>query len=126
MLRAVHDVLDEIGAGETPRLLVCNKIDRLDAEQRRELHLRYGDAVLVSAATGEGLDELGARIEQEFRRTLRTVRLLLPYAEGGRLAELHRIAGDLEREDTAEGVRVQALVPARVAERYARFSANGA
>ena len=126
MLRAVHDVLDEIGAGETPRLLVCNKIDRLDAEQRRELHLRHGDAVLVSATTGEGLDELGGRIEQEFRRTLRSVDLLLPYAEGGRLAELHRIAGELEREDTAEGVRVQALVSARVAERYARFSANGA
>jgi len=126
MLGAVHEVLDEIGAGETPRLLVANKIDRLDAEQRRELHLRHGDAVLVSATTGEGLDELGARIEQEFRRALRTVDLLLPYAEGGRLAELHRIAGELEREDTAEGVRVQALVPARVAERYARFSLNGA
>jgi len=126
MLGAVHEVLDEIGAGETPRLLVANKIDRLDAEQRRELHLRHGDAVLVSATTGEGVDELGARIEQEFRRTLRTVDLLLPYAEGGRLAELHRIAGELEREDTADGVRVQALVPARIAERYARFSLNGA
>ena len=55
------------------------------------------------------------------------VELLLPFAEGGRLAELHDVAGDLEREDTAEGVRVRARVPAPVAERYARFAvADGA
>ena len=59
------------------------------------------------------------------RRSLRSVDLLLPYAEGARLAELHDIAGDLERTDTAEGVRVHARVPATLAERYERFSVNG-
>ena len=64
--------------------------------------------MLVSALTGEGLEELGERIEAEFARALRDVELLLPYREGGRLAELHEVAGDLEREDTPEGVRVKA------------------
>ena len=83
--------------------------------------------MLVSALDGEGLEELEERIERAFARTLRPVELLLPYAEGGRLAELHDVAGDLEREDTAEGVRVRARVPATVAERYARFAvADGA
>ena len=51
----------------------------------------------------------------------------MPFAEGGRLAELHDVAGDLERTDTADGVRVRARVPAPVAERYARFAvADGA
>ena len=80
--------------------------------------------MLVSALDGEGLDELQDRIERAFRATLRPVDLLVPFAEGGRLAELHDVAGDLERTDTADGVRVRARVPATVAERYARFAVD--
>ena len=46
----------------------------------------------------------------------------MPYTQGGSLAELHDIAGDLHRKDTPEGVHVRALVPARLAERFARFA----
>lgn len=128
MMRAVDSVLGEIGAGDQPRLLILNKADALDGDQRHEVQLRHPDGMLVSAATGEGLDALGERIEEEFARRLRDVELLLPYSEGGRLAELHEIAGDLEREDTADGVRVTAKLPATVAARYARYAVgvNGA
>src|SRR4051795_9938612 len=122
MTRAVEDVLEEIGAGDTARLLVLNKADMLDEERRRELSFRHPDGILISAATGEGLDELRERIEDAFRKTLQPVELLVPYAEGGRLAELHDLAGDLERTETAEGVRIRAQVPATVAERFARFA----
>ena len=53
---------------------------------------------------------------------LRPLELLVPYTDGGSLAELHELAGEVSREDTAEGVRVHALVPARLAERFARFA----
>jgi GTPase len=122
MRRSVEQTLEEIGAGEQPRLLVLNKIDLLDAEARDELRLRHSDAVLVSGATGEGLGELRARIERELMHTLRTVELLVPYADGRSLAELHQVAGEVSREDTPEGVRVSALVPARLAGRFARFA----
>jgi GTP-binding protein HflX len=122
MMRAVEDTLEEIGAGDRPRLLVLNKVDQLDAEQRDGLRHRHPDAVHVSALTQEGFDDLRVAIEQAFARTLQSVELLLPYSEGGRLAELHDVAGDLHREDTAEGVHVVARLPAAVAERYARFS----
>jgi GTPase len=122
MVRAVEDVLEEIGAGAQPRLLVLNKADLLDDERRRELHFRHPGAILVSAETGEGLEALGDRVEAAFRRTLRPVELLVPYDEGGSLAELHEVAGDLEREETAEGVRVSASLPEAVAERYERFA----
>ncbi|HVW18725.1 MAG TPA: GTPase HflX [Solirubrobacteraceae bacterium] len=129
MMRAVEEVLEEIGAGDRPRLLVFNKADRLDERAHEDLLLEYSDparpAVLVSALTGEGLEMLGERVEDMFRATLRSVDLLVPYSEGARLAELHEIAGDLERVDTPEGVRVHARVPAAVAERYARYVANG-
>jgi len=123
MLRAVDDVLEEIGAGGRPRLLVLNKADALDEERRRELAFRHPEGILVSAVTGEGLDELRDRIEDAFKRTLQRIDVLVPYAEGGRLAELHEVAGDLEREDTAEGVRIRATVPPTVADRFAAYSA---
>jgi GTP-binding protein HflX len=122
MLQAVDDVLDEIGAGERPRVLVMNKVDALDDDQRHALRFRHPAAVAVSAATGEGLDALRVRIEEEFSRSLRRIDILLPYAEGGRLAELHDAAADLEREDTPEGVHIRASVPPTVADRYAVFA----
>jgi GTP-binding protein HflX len=122
MRHAVEAVLEEIGANESPRVLVLGKVDLLDEDARHELRLRHPEAVLVSGATGEGLPELAERIEQELRHTLCTVELLVPYAHGGSLAELHEIAGEIARHDTPEGVRVHALVPARLAARYARFA----
>ncbi len=122
MLKAVEDVLEEIGAGERPRMLVLNKADAIDAERRAELRRRHPDGILVSAASGAGVDRLRERIEDDFVRRMQPIELLLPYAEGGRLAELHDIAGDLEREDTPDGVRVTARVTPTVAERFARFA----
>jgi GTP-binding protein HflX len=122
MTRAVDDVLEEIAAGEAHRLLVLGKADLIDADRRAELANRHPDAVLISAASGEGLTELTERIEVEFARTLREVELLLPYREGGRLAELHELAGDLVREDTPEGVRVTARLRPAVAARFAPFA----
>jgi GTPase len=122
MTRAVEDVLHEIDAEEARRLLVLGKADKIGAERRAELENRHPDAVLVSSLTGEGLGELIERIGDEFARTLQEVELLIPFDEGGRLAELHEIAGDLEREETPGGVRVVARLPASVAARYERFT----
>ncbi len=121
MTRAVEDVLHEIDAEEAPRLLVLGKSDLVSEERRAELRNRHPNAVLVSSFTGEGIAELIERIEDEFARTLQEVELLIPFEEGGRLAELHELAGDLEREETPDGVRVVARLPATVAARYGRF-----
>ena len=125
MMAAVDEVLEEIGAGDTPRLLALNKIDLLDETRRRELSFRLPDAVQVSGETGLGLDDLRDAIEARFLATLKPMELLVPYREGGTLSELHDLAGELEREDTAEGVRIRARVPAAAAPRFERFSQNG-
>ncbi len=119
---AVCSVLEEIGAGEGPRVLVLNKVDLVDEQAAHELRLRHPDAVPISAADGVGLDALAERVERELRHLLQPVELLVPYAHGGSLAELHELAGEIARRDTPEGVRVRALVPARVAARFARFA----
>ena len=78
--RRGREVLDEIDAGDRPRLLVFNKIDLLDEEERRRVLVGRRDAVGISAETGEGLDELRERIAIEFERTLEPMELLVPYA----------------------------------------------
>jgi GTP-binding protein HflX len=125
MLSAVEEVLAETGAAERPRLLVLNKVDLLDEDRRRELGFRHPRAIQVSAVTGEGLEDVSAAIEARFLATLQPMELLVPYDEGGRLSELHDLAGEMEREDTAAGVRVRARVPSGVAPRFERFAVNG-
>jgi GTP-binding protein HflX len=125
MIAAVEEVLVEIDADERPRLLALNKIDLLDADRRRELSFRFPAAVQISGETGEGLDALRSEIEARFLSSLERMDLLVPYEEGGSLSELHELAGELEREDTAEGVRVRASVPSAAAPRFERFNSNG-
>ena len=101
-------------------------MDLLDQDRRRELSFRHPRAVQISAQTGEGLEPLAEAIEGRFLASLRTMELLVPYQEGGRLSELHDLAGDMEREDTPEGAHIRARVPAGVAPRFERFSVGGA
>jgi len=122
-MRAVDAVLEEIGAGDRPRLLVLNKADLLEPKERDEVLLHHADAVLVSALTGEGLDLLRTEIESAFEETLADVELLVPYAEGARLSELHKVAGKLEREDRADGVLVRAKVPLAELHRFEDLAA---
>jgi GTPase len=123
MTASVRETLAEIGVPDSQaRTLVLNKIDLLDRDAREDLRTRHPEAVLVSGESGAGIEELGERIERELAHTLAPLELLVPYANGGSLAELHEIAGELARLDTPEGVRVRALVPARLAQRFKRFA----
>jgi GTP-binding protein HflX len=117
-MHAVDEVLEEIGAGEKPRLLVLNKADLLGDDERHEVELAHPEAVLVSALAGEGLEELRERIEKAFAETLTEVELLIPYSQGGRLHELHEVAGELERTDGPDGVLVHARVPSAELHRF--------
>jgi GTPase len=117
-MQAVDEVLEEIGAGEKPRLLVLNKADLLSEDERAEAGLDHPEAVLISAQEGEGLERLRERIEAAFEETLTEVELLIPYSQGGRLHELHEVAGDLERTEREDGVLVHAKVPSAELHRF--------
>jgi len=119
---AVEKVLRDIGADALPVELVVNKTDAVDALRRRRLANRFPEAVQVSALTGEGLDELRARIAERFAERFEPVRLLLPYEEGGKLAELYALGAPIEsREDQADGVLVSARLPRRELRRFAPY-----
>ena len=121
-IAAVESVLEEIGGSELPVELVLNKIDAVDPLRRRRLANRFPGALEVSALTGEGLDELKARIATRFAERLRPVRLLVPYEQGRILAELYELGAPIdERLDTAEGVVVLAQLPQREVPRFAPY-----
>jgi len=121
-LQAVNAVLEEIGAAELPVQLVLNKIDAVDALGRRRLRNRFPDALQVSARTGEGLDELRARIAEHFAHRFELVELLVPYSEGSKLAELYALGPPIEsRTDREDGVLIRARLPQRDVRRFARF-----
>jgi GTP-binding protein HflX len=121
-IAAVNSVLHEIGADDLPMELVVNKIDAVDPMHRRRLANRYPDALQVSAVTGEGLDELRARIAERFAERFEAVRLLIPHGEGGKLNELYALGTPIEqREDTDEGVVVVARLPRREVRRFAAY-----
>src|SRR5207249_3447867 len=63
---AAGDVLDGIGAGDLPVVIVLNKVDRVDPLGRRRLANRFPDAPQVSALTGRGLEELRAELARRF------------------------------------------------------------
>ena len=122
MIAAVEDVLAEIGAADLPVELVLNKIDAVDPLGRRRLANRFPGAMQVSALTGEGLPELRARVAERFAERFELVRLLVPYDEGAKLAELYSLGTPIdEREDTEEGVFIRARLPRREIPRFAQF-----
>jgi GTP-binding protein HflX len=121
-IAAVNAVLHEIGADELPAELVVNKIDAVDLLHRRRLANRYPDALQVSALTGEGLEELRERVAERFADRFEPVRLLLPYAEGGKLNELYALGAPIEqRDDTSDGVLIVARLPRREIRRFAPY-----
>jgi GTP-binding protein HflX len=122
---AADAVLEEIGAGSSPRLLVMNKVDLLDEQDSRELRMRHPEAIQVSAETGEGLELLRSEIAAVIEQGLTEVELLVPFDAGERLSQLHEIAGDLEREDREDGVLVRARLPAALAGRFTDLEVNG-
>jgi GTP-binding protein HflX len=125
-MAAVRSVLDEIAAEEIPQLLVLNKIDKVDEVARRRLRNRHPGAVMVSARTGENLDELKARVAEFFADRFVDIDLLLPHDRGGELSALYESGAPItSREDHADGVLVSARLPRRLLSRYEEYRADG-
>ena len=122
-IAAVASVLNEIGADELPSELVLNKIDEVDAVSRRRLANRYPDALQISALSGDGLDELRARLASRFADRFEPVRLLIPHEQAGALSELYELGAPIEeRQDEAEGVYIRARLSPSALGRFSRFA----
>ena len=109
---AVQSVLDELGAGDKPRITVFNKIDLLAADAKAAPSTDH--AVFVSAVTGTGLDALRERIADALRGAMVAVDEIVPY-ERGELVARARTSGDVEEQYEERGVRVSGKLPESIA-----------
>ncbi|MBN2449312.1 MAG: 50S ribosome-binding GTPase, partial [Lentisphaeria bacterium] len=106
------EVLAEIGAGSRPVVTVLNKIDRIpDALSRRRLQRRYPEALLISAHTGENLDQLSQTCARLLDASLRRRYLRVPHQRYDIVARLHRTSAVLEEEALEDGIHVLARIP---------------
>ena len=114
---AVTRVLEEVGAVEVPRIEVYNKVDRLSADERRRLQESDPSALLISAATGQGCDELletvASRLALDQQRV--TIELDLSNPEhADRLAWIYRHATVHSHASANDKVTLEADVPRRL------------
>ncbi|MCA1682861.1 MAG: GTPase HflX [Actinobacteria bacterium] len=122
MVAAVESVLASIGAADMPTELVLNKVDALDLLGRRRLANRFPGAPQISARHGEGLADLRAMIAGRFTDRFVAVRLLVPFGEGSKLAELYALGAPIdERIDGADGVLIRARLPRVQLRRFAPY-----
>src|SRR6266567_2490826 len=85
----VRGVLNEIGVGDLPELVVVNKADAADPIVVEGLRLAEPQSVVVSACTGDGMPELLAEIERLLPRHQREISVVLPYQRGDLLSRAH-------------------------------------
>ena len=106
-MESVDEVLTSLGCEKIPQLLLLNKIDRADDMAMAEMMARHHKDVLrISALTGEGLEELIQEVGSRAQGQAVQAKLLVAHRDGKLLTEIMRWAEVLERDYTAEGVRL--------------------
>ena len=123
-IEAVRTVLAEIGAGEVPELLAFNKAD-VTTEAKR-LADRHPGSVVISALTGEGLEDLLVSIGDRIRAAAKIMDLVVPYERGDVLAALHREGQVLVESHEEGGARLRVRVDDAGAARFSEFAVGGA
>jgi GTP-binding protein HflX len=121
---AVRAVLDEIGAGDVPELLVLNKSDVASPGDVKGLLASHPQAIVVSAVTGEGVSVLLDTVASRLRSLAPIVELLVPYERGDVVAALHREGEVLVEVHADGGSRLRARLPAPAVTRFEEFVVN--
>ncbi|HEY2941613.1 MAG TPA: GTPase HflX [Vicinamibacteria bacterium] len=115
---AVDAVLEEIGAGGRPRIAVLNKSDKVAATRSRSLQAARPGSVVVSALTGEGLEDLGTAVARRLDLLPRTVRLRFRAADARGIAGVYTAGRVVAHEVQGDEVTIDAEIPERLVSRY--------
>jgi GTPase len=123
-VRAVREVLAEVGADRLPELLVVNKIDAADEETLLRLKRAWPEALFVSARADRGIDSLRAAIEQRLPRPAIELQAIVPYARGDLVSRVHREGEVLGTRHTDEGTMLHVRVSEALAAELAAHRLN--
>ena len=110
----VEEVLAELGATEQKRIEVINKCDEGDPDPV------FPGAILISAKTGEGLDELKAKIAETLQASHRPVTFSVPFSRYGILSEIRPLGRVITENHTDTGTEITLMIAEEDAERMIR------
>ena len=121
-IAAVNSVLNEIGAGDKPTLMIFNKVDQLNGGNTlMRLRELYPNSVAISATTGTGLAELLAEIGSQIRPERELLELKIPHEESAAIARLHKVGQVLERRYLSKTAKFKARIPPHHHAEFADF-----
>ncbi|MEV4435953.1 GTPase HflX [Streptomyces sp. NPDC049555] len=120
-LAAVREVIRDVGAVDVPEIVVINKADAADPLVLQRLLRIEKRSIAVSARTGQGMDELLARIDAELPRPAIEVEALVPYTRGSLVARVHADGEVLSEQHTPEGTLLRARVHEELAAELQRY-----
>lgn len=124
-IAAVNAVLNEIGAGNKPTMMVLNKVDQLNGGNAlTRLHERYPNSVAISAKTGQGVEELLSEISTQIRPERELLQLKIPHEQSAVIARLHKVGQVLERRYLAKTTKFKARIPPHHHAEFADFIVN--
>ncbi|WP_251444455.1 GTPase HflX [Microbacterium sp. USTB-Y] len=122
-IKTVRDVMGDVGARSIPEIIVFNKADLLDDDERMVLRGLVPGAHFVSSRSGEGVAELRAAIDEALPKPAVEIRAVVPYDRGDLVAAVHETGLLLEVAHEEEGTRIHAHVGERLAAELAPFVA---
>ena len=114
-IRAVRAVLADIDGFDVPEVIVLNKADVAQVETVARIRSQVGDSAVVSARTGEGIEELRALIADRLPRPAVEVDVVVPYTRGELVSRAHSTGEVLAEEHLETGTRLHARVDAALA-----------
>ena len=125
-IHAVREVIAEVDARHIPEIIVLNKADAADPFVLERMRQREPEHVIVSARTGEGIEELKQKIADTIPRPSIEVKLLIPYSHGEIISRLHEWDAEIKSTDfVSDGTFVVALVREDVASELSEYVLEG-
>lgn len=122
-MQTVGDVLHQIGAERIERIIVFNKKDLLESSDAiRRLSETYPDAVLVSAITGEGIDELIDRIAKVAASKDALIDVVIPYDRGDLVSMAHRRCHIISETHEKGGTHLMLYAPPDCSHVFEQYS----
>ena len=109
-LRAVRQVIGEIGGGEIMEIIAINKADIASPEVLMEILRKESNAYAISARTGYGVDNLIKAVEQALPKPKVEIRAIIPFSRGDLVSAVHEQGEIISEEYLPEGTKLHAMV----------------
>jgi GTP-binding protein HflX len=120
-IRAVREVIDDIGGSEITEIIAINKSDVTPPEMLMQLLRKESNAYAISARTGYGIETLVKAIEAALPKPRVEIRVLIPFSRGDLVSQVHERGEIISEEYLAEGTKIHAFVDGALAQRIEKI-----